>query len=101
MKKLVVVSFFALGSIYFVACNRDTISPDSMSADAVSAATADSTKKHKPHGDSLGHKGPKGMPHDSLGHKPPKDSLGVKPPKDSLKVKPNPPTGKPKKKKNG
>ncbi len=98
MKKLVVLSFFALGSIYFVACNKDNISPDSMSVDAVSAATADSTK-HKSHGDSLGHKGPKGMPHDSLGHKPPKDSLGVKPPKDSLKVKPDSLVGKPKKKK--
>lgn len=86
MKKLVVLSFFALGSTYFVACNRDNISPDSMSADAASAAIADSTKKHKPHGDSLGHKGPKGMPHD---YKPPKDSLGVKPPKaDSLGHKP-------------
>jgi hypothetical protein len=92
MKKLVVLAFFALGSIYFVACNKDNLTPDSMSSDAVSAATAaDSTKhKHKgPHGDSLGVKKPKGMPHDSLGHKPPKDSLGVKPPKaDSLGHKP-------------
>jgi hypothetical protein len=91
MKKAVVLSFFALGSVYFVACNKESLSPDSMSSDAVSAATAaDSTHKHKgPHGDSLGVKPPKGMPHDSLGHKPPKDSLGVKPPKlDSLTHKP-------------
>lgn len=88
MKKLVVLLFFALGSIYFVACNRDSMNPDSMSVDAVSAANADSTKKHKPQGDELGNKGPKGMPHgDSLGHKPPQDS--PKPPKlDSLGHKP-------------
>lgn len=92
MKKLVVLAFFALGSVYFVACNKDNLTPDSMSSDAVSAATAaDSTHKHKgPHKDSLGVKPPKGMPHDSLGHKrPKKDSLGVKPPKsDSLSTKP-------------
>ena len=92
MKKLVVLSFFALGSIYFVACNKDSLSPDSLTTDATSAATADSTKHKKPkrlHGDSLGVKPPKRMPHDSLGHKPPKlDSLGHKPHKDSLGVKP-------------
>ncbi|GAB2648914.1 hypothetical protein GCM10027035_48430 [Emticicia sediminis] len=93
MKKIVVLAFFALGSIYFVACNRDTISPDSMSIDAVSAATAhDSTKHkgdslHKRHGDSLKRGG--------------KDSLHVKMPKDSLKVKPDSLAGKPKKKKKG
>lgn len=94
MKKLVVLSFFALGSIYFVACNRDNITPDSMSVDAVSAATTDSTK-HKSHGDSL-HK----RHGDSLKHGG-KDSLHVKMPKDSLKVKPDSLTGKPKKKKKG
>ena len=101
MKKLVVLSFFALGSIYFVACNKESLNLDSMATDATSAATADSTK-HKPkgpHGDSLGVKPPKEMPKDSLGHKPPKDSLGVKPPKgmpgDTTKHKPagTPPKG--------
>lgn len=91
MKKIVILSFFALGSIYFAACNKEILSPDSLATDATSAATADSTK-HKPkgpHGDSLGVKPPKGMPHDSVGHKPPKlDSLGHKPPKDSLGIKP-------------
>lgn len=87
MKKIVVLIFFALGSIYFIACNKESLSPDSLAVDGTSAATADSTKhKHKgPHGDSLGVK----PPHDSLGHKPPRlDSLGHKPPKDSLGVKP-------------
>lgn len=91
MKKIVVLIFFALGGIYLVACNKESLSPDSLAVDATSAATADSTKrKHKgPHGDSLGVKPPKGAPRDSLGHKPPKlDSLGHKPPKDSLGVKP-------------
>lgn len=92
MKKLVVLSFFALGSIYFVACNKESLSPDSLATDATSAATADSTKQKPkgPHGDSLGVKKPKGIPNDSLGHKPPKhDSLAVKPPKlDSLGKKP-------------
>lgn len=95
MKKIVVLVFFALGSIYFVACNRDNINPDSMSVDAVSAATTDSTKKHKPKGDSLHkHHG------DSL-KRGGKDSLHVKMPKDSLKVKPDSLVGKPKKKKKG
>lgn len=93
MKKVVVLAFFALGSIYFVACNRDTISPDSMSVDAVSAATTDSTRKHKPKGDSL-HK----RHGDSLKHAG-KDSLRIKMPKDSLKIKPDSLAGRPKKKK--
>ena len=101
MKKLVALSFFALGSIYFVACNRENLSPDSISSDAVSAATAGDSTKHKGkhgdslhihrdslhiHGDSLRHKGMHG---DSTKHKMPKDSLGMKPPKtDSLGHKP-------------
>ncbi|MFY7908888.1 MAG: hypothetical protein ACOVO2_05030 [Emticicia sp.] len=93
MKKVVVLAFFALGSVYFIACNRDTISPDSMSVDEVSAATTDSTKKRKPKGDSL-HK----RHGDSLKHGG-KDSLHVKMPKDSLKVKPDSLGHKPKKKK--
>jgi hypothetical protein len=79
MKKIVVLIFFALGSIYFIACNRDTVNPDSMAVDAVSAATAGDSTKHKgSHGDSLRHK------KDSLHHK--KDSLGIK--RDSLATKP-------------
>jgi len=93
MKKVVVLAFFALGSIYFVACNRDNISPDSMSIDAVSAATTDSTKKHKPKGDSLQKRHGDSSKHGG------KDSLHVKMPKDSLKVKPDSLVGKPKKKK--
>jgi hypothetical protein len=90
MKKLVVLSFFALGNSYFVACNRENLSPDSILSDAVSAATAGDSTKHKGkhgdslhiHSDSLRHKGMHG---DSTKHKMPKDSLGVKPPKnDSL-----------------
>ncbi len=81
MKKLVVLAFFALGSIYFIACNSETINPDSMSVDAVSAATAGDSTKHKgKHGDSLRHK------KDSLRHK--SDSLRTKPKKDSLATKP-------------
>ncbi len=87
MKKLVVLSFFALGSIYFVACNKESLSPDSEVVSTTSAASAADSTKHKGkgmHGDSMRHK------KDSLGHK--KDSLATKPPKgtpkDSLNTKP-------------
>jgi hypothetical protein len=86
MKKIVVLMFFALGSIYFIACNSETVSPDSMAVDAVSAATAHDSTKHKG-GDSLRHKKDSlGHKRDSLRHKA--DSLRTKPVKDSLATKP-------------